>query len=146
MKLLRVGAPGEERPAVRTDDGTLLDLSSLASDIDGTQRGQRHQNDAGGPQTAEKGGVGALPRTFTTAVSGHAGQESTSPRVCSKLRPSTMLDCHPSQRRHNPDESTHCFVVAAFLRRGRGASARFAAPDLRGGGSVRCYGRSLTGM
>ncbi|MBD9725362.1 fumarylacetoacetate hydrolase family protein [Streptomyces caniscabiei] len=35
MKLLRVGAPGEERPAVRTDDGTLLDLSSLASDIDG---------------------------------------------------------------------------------------------------------------
>nr|WP_196790218.1 fumarylacetoacetate hydrolase family protein [Streptomyces caniscabiei] len=33
--MLRVGAPGEERPAVRTDDGTLLDLSSLASDIDG---------------------------------------------------------------------------------------------------------------
>ncbi|MGW1672988.1 fumarylacetoacetate hydrolase family protein [Streptomyces sp. NPDC002324] len=35
MKLLRVGAPGEERPAVRTDDGRLLDLSSVASDIDG---------------------------------------------------------------------------------------------------------------
>ena len=35
MKLLRVGAPGEERPAVRTDDGLLLDLSSVASDIDG---------------------------------------------------------------------------------------------------------------
>ncbi|WP_329343206.1 fumarylacetoacetate hydrolase family protein [Streptomyces sp. NBC_00663] len=35
MKLLRVGPPGEERPAVRTDDGRLLDLSSLASDIDG---------------------------------------------------------------------------------------------------------------
>ncbi|MFF6881359.1 MULTISPECIES: fumarylacetoacetate hydrolase family protein [unclassified Streptomyces] len=35
MKLLRVGAPGEERPAVRTDDGRLLDLSSVASEIDG---------------------------------------------------------------------------------------------------------------
>ncbi|KUO14806.1 fumarylacetoacetate hydrolase family protein [Streptomyces dysideae] len=35
MKLLRVGAPGEERPAVLTDDGRLLDLSSLTPDIDG---------------------------------------------------------------------------------------------------------------
>ncbi|AXE90418.1 fumarylacetoacetate hydrolase family protein [Streptomyces sp. Go-475] len=34
MKLLRVGAPGEERPAVRTDDGRLLDLSSVTSDVD----------------------------------------------------------------------------------------------------------------
>ncbi|MDL5198786.1 fumarylacetoacetate hydrolase family protein [Streptomyces sp. ALI-76-A] len=35
MKLLRVGAPGEERPAVRTDDGRLLDVSSVTPDIDG---------------------------------------------------------------------------------------------------------------
>ena len=35
MKLLRVGAPGEEGPAVHTDDGRLLDLSSLTPDIDG---------------------------------------------------------------------------------------------------------------
>jgi len=35
VKLLRVGAPGEERPAVRTDDGRLLDLSGVTSDIDG---------------------------------------------------------------------------------------------------------------
>ncbi|MDQ0688400.1 2-keto-4-pentenoate hydratase/2-oxohepta-3-ene-1,7-dioic acid hydratase in catechol pathway [Streptomyces achromogenes] len=35
MKLLRVGAPGQERPAVRTDDGRLLDLSSVTPDIDG---------------------------------------------------------------------------------------------------------------
>lgn len=35
MKLLRVGPPGEERPAVRTEDGRLLDLSSVTSDIDG---------------------------------------------------------------------------------------------------------------
>ncbi|MFD0152814.1 fumarylacetoacetate hydrolase family protein [Streptomyces sp. NPDC055721] len=35
MKLLRVGSPGEERPAVRADDGRLLDLSSVTRDIDG---------------------------------------------------------------------------------------------------------------
>jgi 2-keto-4-pentenoate hydratase/2-oxohepta-3-ene-1,7-dioic acid hydratase in catechol pathway len=35
VKLLRVGASGEERPAVRADDGRLLDLSAVASDIDG---------------------------------------------------------------------------------------------------------------
>lgn len=35
MKLLRVGSPGEERPAVRTDDGRLLDLSSVTPEIDG---------------------------------------------------------------------------------------------------------------
>src|SRR5262245_23714160 len=29
VKLLRAGAPGQERPAVRTDDGRLLDLSSV---------------------------------------------------------------------------------------------------------------------
>jgi 2-keto-4-pentenoate hydratase/2-oxohepta-3-ene-1,7-dioic acid hydratase in catechol pathway len=35
VKLLRVGAPGEERPAVLTDDGRLLDLSSVTPDING---------------------------------------------------------------------------------------------------------------
>ncbi|MFI1508692.1 fumarylacetoacetate hydrolase family protein [Streptomyces sp. NPDC020597] len=35
MKLLRVGAHGQEHPAVRTDDGRLLDLSSVTPDIDG---------------------------------------------------------------------------------------------------------------
>jgi 2-keto-4-pentenoate hydratase/2-oxohepta-3-ene-1,7-dioic acid hydratase in catechol pathway len=34
VKLLRVGTPGEERPAVRTDDGRLLDLSSVTHDVD----------------------------------------------------------------------------------------------------------------
>ncbi|MFI1964963.1 fumarylacetoacetate hydrolase family protein [Streptomyces pathocidini] len=35
MKLLRLGTPGAERPAVRTDDGRTLDLSGLTADIDG---------------------------------------------------------------------------------------------------------------
>ncbi|MFD9389431.1 fumarylacetoacetate hydrolase family protein [Streptomyces sp. NPDC060000] len=36
MKLLRVGPPGRERPAVRVDDGRLLDLTSVTPEIDGT--------------------------------------------------------------------------------------------------------------
>jgi len=35
MNLLRIGPPGEERPAVRADDGRLLDLRPLTDDIDG---------------------------------------------------------------------------------------------------------------
>ncbi|MCZ4124816.1 fumarylacetoacetate hydrolase family protein [Streptomyces sp. H39-S7] len=35
MKLLRFGASGHERPGVLTDEGAVLDLSALTSDIDG---------------------------------------------------------------------------------------------------------------
>lgn len=35
MRLLRLGEPGQESPAVRDDDGVLYDLSLIAQDIDG---------------------------------------------------------------------------------------------------------------
>ena len=35
MKLLRVGEAGAERPAVRLDDGTVIDVSSAVGEIDG---------------------------------------------------------------------------------------------------------------
>lgn len=35
MQLMRLGPPGSERPAVRTAEGSLHDLSSLTTDIDG---------------------------------------------------------------------------------------------------------------
>jgi 2-keto-4-pentenoate hydratase/2-oxohepta-3-ene-1,7-dioic acid hydratase in catechol pathway len=35
MKLVRIGPPGQERPAVLARDGTVLDLTGLTSDIDG---------------------------------------------------------------------------------------------------------------
>lgn len=35
MHLMRLGTIGEERPAVRADDGTLYDISGLTGDIDG---------------------------------------------------------------------------------------------------------------
>ena len=35
MKLMRVGAPGRERPAVRMADGSVIDVSSVVDDYDG---------------------------------------------------------------------------------------------------------------
>jgi 2-keto-4-pentenoate hydratase/2-oxohepta-3-ene-1,7-dioic acid hydratase in catechol pathway len=35
MQLLRIGQPGAERPAIRTDEGIVLDLSAVTPDIDG---------------------------------------------------------------------------------------------------------------
>jgi 2-keto-4-pentenoate hydratase/2-oxohepta-3-ene-1,7-dioic acid hydratase in catechol pathway len=35
MKLMRIGAPGAEQPALLAEDGTVLDLSGLTADIDG---------------------------------------------------------------------------------------------------------------
>jgi 2-keto-4-pentenoate hydratase/2-oxohepta-3-ene-1,7-dioic acid hydratase in catechol pathway len=35
MHLMRLGRPGEERPVVRADDGSLFDISALTGDIDG---------------------------------------------------------------------------------------------------------------
>ena len=35
MQLLRLGAPGSERPAVRTDEGVVHDLRPVTADIDG---------------------------------------------------------------------------------------------------------------
>ncbi|MFF7842273.1 fumarylacetoacetate hydrolase family protein [Streptomyces ossamyceticus] len=63
MKLLRVGAPGEERPAVRTDDGRLLDLSAVTADIDGAFLGSggveraRAALEAGGLPELDPGGL-----------------------------------------------------------------------------------------
>ncbi|WP_338069619.1 fumarylacetoacetate hydrolase family protein, partial [Phytoactinopolyspora endophytica] len=36
MQLLRLGEPGAERPAIRTDDGSIFDLTPITADIDGT--------------------------------------------------------------------------------------------------------------
>ena len=35
MKLMRVGAPGQEKPAVRMADGSVIDVSSVVGDYDG---------------------------------------------------------------------------------------------------------------
>jgi 2-keto-4-pentenoate hydratase/2-oxohepta-3-ene-1,7-dioic acid hydratase in catechol pathway len=61
MKLMRIGAPGAERPALLAEDGTVVDLSSITADIDGAFLG------SGGIDRVRQGVAdGALPRLQAT--------------------------------------------------------------------------------
>jgi 2-keto-4-pentenoate hydratase/2-oxohepta-3-ene-1,7-dioic acid hydratase in catechol pathway len=61
MKLMRIGAPGAERPALLAEDGTVVDLSSITADIDGAFLG------SGGIDRVRQGVAdGALPRLEAT--------------------------------------------------------------------------------
>ncbi|WP_055601465.1 fumarylacetoacetate hydrolase family protein [Streptomyces aureus] len=57
MKLLRVGPPGAERPALLDQDGTLRDLSALVDDIDGSLLADASALD----RVRAAGGAGVLP-------------------------------------------------------------------------------------
>ncbi len=57
MQLLRLGAPGDERPCVRTDDGAILEISAVTADIDG-----RFLADDGIRRVREAVAAGQLPR------------------------------------------------------------------------------------
>ncbi|GAB7028645.1 fumarylacetoacetate hydrolase family protein [Streptomyces sp. NPDC021749] len=63
MKLLRLGDPGRERPALLADDGRLLDLSGLTADIDGAFFGSgglervRAAAEAGGLEELDAAGL-----------------------------------------------------------------------------------------
>jgi 2-keto-4-pentenoate hydratase/2-oxohepta-3-ene-1,7-dioic acid hydratase in catechol pathway len=62
MKLMRIGAPGAERPALLAEDGTVVDLSSITADIDGAFLG------SGGIDRVRQGVAdGALPRLEATS-------------------------------------------------------------------------------
>ena len=56
MQLLRLGAPGQERPAVRTDDGRIFEISSVTADIDG-----RFLADGGIARVRDAVAAGQLP-------------------------------------------------------------------------------------
>jgi len=56
MYLMRLGQPGAERPAVRTGDGTVYDLSPLTHDIDGA-----FLADAGLDRVRDALAAGSLP-------------------------------------------------------------------------------------
>ncbi len=57
MKLMRIGAPGAEQPALLAEDGTVLDLSGLTADIDGAFLG------SGGIDRVRRAvAAGTLPR------------------------------------------------------------------------------------
>ncbi|WP_377272924.1 fumarylacetoacetate hydrolase family protein [Peterkaempfera sp. SMS 1(5)a] len=58
MKLMRLGAVGEERPVVRTDDGRTLDAASVTADFD-----SRFFADGGVARLREALEAGTLPET-----------------------------------------------------------------------------------
>jgi 2-keto-4-pentenoate hydratase/2-oxohepta-3-ene-1,7-dioic acid hydratase in catechol pathway len=63
MKLMRIGAPGAEQPALMAADGTVLDLSGLTADIDGAFLA------AGGIDRARRAvAAGTLPRLETAGA------------------------------------------------------------------------------
>ncbi|WP_181790289.1 fumarylacetoacetate hydrolase family protein [Streptomyces phytophilus] len=57
MKLLRVGPPGSERPALLDDGGTLRDLSGVVSDVDGALL----SDDAALARVRDAAAAGGLP-------------------------------------------------------------------------------------
>ncbi|GAA2689672.1 fumarylacetoacetate hydrolase family protein [Streptomyces aculeolatus] len=57
MKLLRVGPPGSERPALLDDGGTLRDLSGVVSDVDGALL----SDDAALARVRDAAATGGLP-------------------------------------------------------------------------------------
>lgn len=64
MQLMRIGDRGSERPAVRGDDGTVYDLSSVTGDIDGAflagdgiARARAAVAEGGLPQIPDGGGL-----------------------------------------------------------------------------------------
>ncbi|MEV7567565.1 fumarylacetoacetate hydrolase family protein [Streptomyces tanashiensis] len=64
MKLLRVGPPGAERPALLDQDGTLRDLSALVDDIDGSVLADASALD----RIRAAAGAGVLPALDATGL------------------------------------------------------------------------------
>ncbi|MFD3995923.1 fumarylacetoacetate hydrolase family protein [Streptomyces sp. NPDC058583] len=64
MKLLRVGPPGAERPALLDQDGTLRDLSALVDDIDGSLLADASVLD----RVRAAAGAGVLPALDATGL------------------------------------------------------------------------------
>ncbi|MFC9791750.1 fumarylacetoacetate hydrolase family protein [Streptomyces sp. NPDC127584] len=64
MKLLRVGPPGAERPALLDQDGTLRDLSALVDDIDGSLLADASTLD----RVRAAAGAGVLPALAATGL------------------------------------------------------------------------------
>lgn len=78
MKLMRVGAAGGEKPAVRLDDGTIIDVSNLVSEFDGAW--------------LEGGGIEELGRRLSEGTDGLPRVDTTTARVGPPIaRPGNIL-------------------------------------------------------
>ena len=67
MKLMRVGAPGRERPSVRMADGTVIDVSSVVNEYDGAW--------------LAAGGMGALESRLNGGIEGYPIVDTAAERI-----------------------------------------------------------------
>ena len=78
MKLMRVGAPGRERPSVRMADGTVIDVSSVVNEYDGTW--------------LAAGGMAALESRLNEGIEGFSTVDITAERIGAPIaRPGNIL-------------------------------------------------------
>ena len=78
MKLMRVGAPGQERPAVHMADGAVIDVSSVVDEYDGAW--------------LAAGGMAALESRLAEGVDGFPTVDITTERVGAPIaRPGNIL-------------------------------------------------------
>ncbi|MBZ6231515.1 fumarylacetoacetate hydrolase family protein [Streptomyces olivaceus] len=111
MKLVRLGDPGQERPAVIDDRGVTRDLSPLTSDIDGTflasdgvARTRRALADGGlpvldaeglrfGPPVARPGAVVCVGQNYAAHAAESGSEPPTRPVIFYKA-PNTVVGPH----------------------------------------------------
>ena len=78
MKLMRVGAPGQERPSVRMADGTVIDVSSVVNEYDGAW--------------LAAGGMGALESRLNGGIEGYPIVDTAVERIGAPIaRPGNIL-------------------------------------------------------
>ena len=78
MKLMRVGAPGRERPSVRMADGTVIDVSSVVNEYDGAW--------------LEAGGMAALESHLNGGIEGYPIVDTAAERIGAPIaRPGNIL-------------------------------------------------------
>ena len=78
MKLMRVGAPGRERPAVRMEDGSVINVSSVVDDYDGAW--------------LAAGGLAALESRLQEGVDGFPVVDTKAERIGAPIaRPGNIL-------------------------------------------------------
>ena len=88
MYLMRIGAPGAEKPVARIDDDSYVDLSGVVGDFDEAFFGGERldQNDGLGPLLSR-----ALPEPVPCLGAGRSDQHGTPPGVGMGFRPPVWL-------------------------------------------------------
>ena len=81
MKLMRIGAPGQERPAILHEDGTRRDLSSVVDDISGAGQTRAAHDLCTGIPNARREHYDVVGAGHYGIFSGRRWREQAYPRI-----------------------------------------------------------------